>query len=74
MILERHIDEKKPECIIKKVSADEPCVIRSFQEGLKTCYQDAITIKDIIAKLISEVLHNYGFCYELSSNEVNIST
>ena len=39
-ILERYVNEKKPGYIIKKVSAEGLCVIRSFQEGLKICYQD----------------------------------
>ena len=57
-IRDRYINEKKPGYIIKKVSADGLCVISSFQEGLKICYQDDVTIEEVIAKLRSEVLHN----------------
>ena len=70
MIHERYINEKKPGCIIQNVRADGLCVIRSFQEGLKICYQNDVTI----AKLRNEVLHNYNFYSEFSSNEVNILT
>ena len=61
-ILERYINEKKLGYIIKKVSVDGLCVIRSFQEGLKICYQDNVTIEEVIANLRSEVLHNYNCC------------
>ena len=71
-ILERYINEKKPGYIIKEVSADGLCLIRSFQEGLKICYQDDVTIEEVITKLRSEVLHNYNFCSDFSSNEVDI--
>ena len=50
------------------------CVIRSFQEGLKICYQDDVTIEEVIAKLRSKVLHDYNFYSKFSSNEVDIST
>ena len=73
-ILERYINEKKPSYIIKKVSTDGLYVIRSFQEGLEICYQDDVTIEEVIAKLRSEVLHNYNFYTEFSSNEVNTLT
>ena len=72
--LERCINEKKPGYIIKKVSADGLYAMRSFQEGLKICYQDDVTIEDVIAKLRNEVLHNYNFYSEFSSDEVNILT
>ena len=55
-ILNRYINEEKPGYIIKKVSSDGMCVIRSFQEDLKNCYQDDVTIEEVIAKLKSEVL------------------
>ena len=71
-ILERYINEKKPGYIIKKVSAEGLCVIRSFQEGLKICYQDDVTIEEVIAKLRSEVLHKYSFYSKFSPDEVNI--
>ena len=71
-ILERYINEKKPGYIIKEVSADGLYLIRSFQEGLKICYQDDVTIEEVITKLRSEVLHNYNFCSDFSSNEVDI--
>ena len=73
-ILERYINEKKPGYIIKKVSADGLCVIRSFQEGLEICYQDDVTIEEVIAKLRREVFHNYNFYSKFSSNEVNMLT
>ena len=73
-ILEGYINEKKPGYIIKKGSADGLCVIRSFEEGLKICYQDDITIEEVIAKLRSEVLPNYNFYSKFSSNEVDILT
>ena len=69
-----YIIEKKPGYIIKNVSADGLHVIRSFQEGLKICSQDDVTIEEVIAKLRSEVLCNYNFYFEFSSNEVNIFT
>ena len=53
---------------------DGLCVIRSFPEGLKICYQDGVTIKEVIAKLRSEVLHNYNFYFGFSTDEVNILT
>ena len=40
----------------------------------KICYEDDVTIEDVIAKLRSEVLHNYSFYSEFSSDEVNILT
>ena len=40
----------------------------------KICYQDDVTIEDVIAKLRSEVLHNYSFYSEFSSDEANILT
>ena len=73
-ILERYIAEKKPGYIIKKVSADGLCVIRSFQEGFKICYQDDVTIEKVVAKLRSEVLHNCNFYSEFSFDGVNILT
>ena len=73
-ILERYIAEKKPGYIIKKVSADGLCVIRSFQEGFKICYQDDVTIGKVVAKLRSEVLHNCNFYSEFSFDGVNILT
>ena len=73
-ILERYINEKKPGYIIKKVSADGLCIIRSLQEDLKIFYQDDVTIEEVLAKLRSEVLHNYNFYSEFSSNEVDILT
>ena len=65
---------KKPGYIMEKVRSGRLCVIRSFQEGLKICYQDDVTIEEVLAKLGSEVLHNYNFYSEFSSNEVNILT
>ena len=73
-ILARYINEKKPRYIIKKVNADGLCVIRSFQKGLEICYQDDVTIEEVIAKLRSEVFHSYNFYSEFSSDEVNILT
>ena len=52
-IVERHINERKPGDIIKKVRANGLCVIRSFQEGLKIYYLDDVTIEEVIAKLRS---------------------
>ena len=42
--------------IIKKISVDGLCKIRSFQEGLKICYLDDVLIEEVIVKLRSEVL------------------
>ena len=72
--LERYVNEKKPRYIIIQVSADGLCVIRSFQEGFKICYQDEVTIEEVITKLRTEVLHNNNFYSEFSSNDVNILT
>ena len=49
-------------------------VMRSFQEGLKICYQDDVTAEEVIAKLRSEVLHSFSFYFEFSPNEVNVLT
>ena len=73
-ILERFINEKKPRYIIKKVSADGVCLIRSLQEGLTICHQDNVTVEEVIAKLRSEVLHNYNFYSKFESNKVNHCT
>ena len=48
--LERYVNEKTPRYIIIQVSADGLCVIRSFQEGFKICYQDEVTIEEVITK------------------------
>ena len=73
-IPERYLNGKKPEYIVKKVSADGLCVTRSFQEGLKIYYQNDVTIEEVIVNLRSEVLRNFKFRSEFSSNEVNILT
>ena len=65
---------KETRIYYKERRADGLCVMRSFQEGLKICYQDDVTIEEVIAKLRSEVLHNYNFYSEFSSDEVNILT
>ena len=49
-------------------------VMRSFQEGLKICCQDDVTVEEVIAKLRSEVLHSFSFYSEFSPNEVNVLT
>ena len=49
-------------------------MMRSFEEGVKICFQDDVTIGEVITKLRSEVLHNYKLYSKFSSNEVNIFT
>ena len=48
--------------------------MRSFKKGVKICFQDDVTIGEVITKLRSEVLHNYNLYSKFSSNEVNIFT
>ena len=63
---------KKPGAIIKEVNSDELCVVHSFQEGLRLCYNMDVKLSDVLDGLRSEIQNNHSFYVAFSSSNINV--
>ena len=70
--LEQYVQQQKPGAIIKEVNSDGLCVVRSFQEGLRLCYNMEVKLSDVLDGLRSEILNNHSFYAAFSSNNINV--
>ena len=69
--LEQYVQQQKPSAIIKEVNSDGLCVVRSFQEGLRLCYNIEVKLSDVLDGLRSEILNNHSFYAAFFSNNLN---
>ena len=66
------MQQQKPGAIIKEVNADGLCVVRSFQESLRLCYNMEVKLSDVLIDLRSEILNNHSFHAAFSRNNINV--
>ena len=59
--LEQYVQQQKPGAIIKEVNSDGLYVVRSFQEGLRLCYNMEVKLSDVLDGLRIEMLNNHHF-------------
>ena len=65
------MNAKNPGYVIKPITGDGYCVIRSFQEALSFCYGKVESLDSLLVELRSEIMKNYDFYSEFSTNDVN---
>ena len=57
--LQKYVSAKNPGYVIKPIIGDGYCAIRSFQEGLSSCYGKAESLDSLLVELRSEIMENY---------------
>ena len=70
--LQEYISTKNPEYVIKHITGDGYCVIRSFQDDLNFCYGKAESLYSLLVELRSEIMKSYDFYSKFSNKDVNI--
>lgn len=69
--LEAYVGERMPDFHIKKVQGDGLCILRSFQECLRS-HGEYYPIEKLLESLRSEMLREHAFYKEFAASHINI--
>ena len=71
-MLSQYVQEQLPNYYIEAVAGDGLCILRSFKVALEKTKERTVNIDSILETLRSEILGQYEFYKEFSSNTINI--